>query len=370
MSNIGYLYVLANSSMPGLVKIGKTTRNPSERAAELSGVTGLPTPFIVVYEQLFQDCTYAEVFVHTYLEQKGCRVSDNREFFNAPVNDVIRVITQVSGAITNDTMQPESAFENESLLHNQNNDLNSLQLSILDQAKNYYYGNGDYIQDYSEALKLFHQAAKLGGLSSFGYIGKMYHHGEGVNRDIGKALEYYKEGAKKGSVYCYFEMGILFFDENNQSNAEKCFSFFVKNMRDSLSNSQNLTADELHSIFIGCFILIHEKLSLGTNRFPILDDFISKNLMGILEVAKKLYKSAIDYKSTGVDDYKKVVQYLEVRIALPEELYKQVVDMITAGKTILAVSHITKNLNGISFSDARKLADAICTQLQYTGHRG
>jgi hypothetical protein len=75
--------------MPGLVKVGKTTRSPEERAKELSSATGLPTPFIVVYEQYFQDCDLAEAFVHTYLAESGHRVADNREFFNAAPNAVV-----------------------------------------------------------------------------------------------------------------------------------------------------------------------------------------------------------------------------------------------------------------------------------------
>ena len=31
----GFLYVLENDSMPGLLKIGKTSRSPHERAGEL-----------------------------------------------------------------------------------------------------------------------------------------------------------------------------------------------------------------------------------------------------------------------------------------------------------------------------------------------
>ncbi len=47
MSGNGYVYVLMNSSMRGLVKIGKTEREPEERAKELSASTGVPTPFMV-----------------------------------------------------------------------------------------------------------------------------------------------------------------------------------------------------------------------------------------------------------------------------------------------------------------------------------
>src|SRR5947207_4857136 len=88
----GYIYVLVNSSLPGLVKVGKTTRLPSERVQELSGATGVPTPFIVAFEQIFEDCDAAEACVHAALERQGLRQSNNREFFRASAAEVIRVI--------------------------------------------------------------------------------------------------------------------------------------------------------------------------------------------------------------------------------------------------------------------------------------
>lgn len=77
----GYVYVLINPSLDGMVKIGKTTRSPEERAKELSQATGTPTPFVVVYKAYFNDCSKAEAYVHTMLEEQGYRVSSNREFF-------------------------------------------------------------------------------------------------------------------------------------------------------------------------------------------------------------------------------------------------------------------------------------------------
>ena len=74
----GFIYVLVNSSMPGLVKIGKTTRRPSDRVRELSGVTGVPTPFVVAYEEYFADCDEAETYLHSNLSNSGIRVSESR----------------------------------------------------------------------------------------------------------------------------------------------------------------------------------------------------------------------------------------------------------------------------------------------------
>ncbi|PIY04238.1 MAG: hypothetical protein COZ20_06175 [Gallionellales bacterium CG_4_10_14_3_um_filter_54_96] len=50
MGSSGYVYVLLNQSLPGCVKIGKTTRDTATRAAELSSATGVPTPFMVAYD--------------------------------------------------------------------------------------------------------------------------------------------------------------------------------------------------------------------------------------------------------------------------------------------------------------------------------
>ena len=88
----GYVYVMTNSSIDGQVKIGKTTRDPYERAKELSSATGVPTPFVVVFYKPFKDCHYAEKVIHQYLEKKGYRVNNNREFFNMSIPEAIDVV--------------------------------------------------------------------------------------------------------------------------------------------------------------------------------------------------------------------------------------------------------------------------------------
>ena len=91
-STEGYVYVMTNSSIEGQVKIGKTTRDPYERAKELSAATGVPTPFVVVFYKPFKDCSYAEKMIHRYLEKKGCRVNNNREFFSISTTEAIDVV--------------------------------------------------------------------------------------------------------------------------------------------------------------------------------------------------------------------------------------------------------------------------------------
>jgi hypothetical protein len=86
----GFLYLLMNPSMPGLVKIGKTTRSTDERARELGGVSGVPTAFTVVFEVLVRDCHRAEKFVHERLG--SYRVSGNREFFQIAPSRAIEMM--------------------------------------------------------------------------------------------------------------------------------------------------------------------------------------------------------------------------------------------------------------------------------------
>lgn len=79
--NEGYLYILQNPSLSEThLKIGRTTRDPEARAAEISGSTGVPTPFEVVWSGETVDCVLAEEIVHHHLDDY--RTSSAREFFD------------------------------------------------------------------------------------------------------------------------------------------------------------------------------------------------------------------------------------------------------------------------------------------------
>lgn len=283
MEQVGFLYVLANSAMPGVVKVGKTTRSPAERASELSGATGLPTAFIVVYEQLFADCGAAESFVHLYLEQQGYRVADNREFFNAPVNLVVKAISLAPGAIDNCAAINDQVAEEDELLPdrnpNEHDELCDLTLepavspprpweAVFAEAEYHYYGVGDYLEDHAEALRLYRKAAQLGALEAFSKIGQMYEGGEGTPENKSKALEFYKEGARKGNIYCYWLMGELFRFERKKENAEKCYGLFLKQLNSGSDGEQTINWSRL---YFDCAVMISlQTLPAALNGF-ILD---------------------------------------------------------------------------------------------------
>lgn len=88
--SFGFIYVLGNVSMPDVYKVGMTTRSPNARAVELSSVTGVPTPFDVVYYAEVADPTAQEKRVHAALSTY--RVNNGREFFQA---DLFTIITAI-----------------------------------------------------------------------------------------------------------------------------------------------------------------------------------------------------------------------------------------------------------------------------------
>ena len=78
----GYVYILSNPAMPGLVKIGRTTISPEARAAQLQS-TGVPMPFNVECSVLSPDCADLEENMHAMFEEE--RVSGSREFFKIDI---------------------------------------------------------------------------------------------------------------------------------------------------------------------------------------------------------------------------------------------------------------------------------------------
>lgn len=82
----GWIYLLTNPAMPGLVKVGMTTRSPEERAHELAS-TGVPMPFDVEAAWPVDDVRAAERAAHTALS--GHRVDGAREWFRVSVPQAI-----------------------------------------------------------------------------------------------------------------------------------------------------------------------------------------------------------------------------------------------------------------------------------------
>jgi hypothetical protein len=88
----GYVYALSNPGMPGLIKIGRSKGGGRGRAGELDG-TGIPFPFEVEFECLFEDCVSAEHQIHGELD---CyRINPKREFFKISVEEAKEAILRL-----------------------------------------------------------------------------------------------------------------------------------------------------------------------------------------------------------------------------------------------------------------------------------
>ena len=85
----GWVYVFTNEAMPGLVKIGYTSKSPEKRAAELD-TTGVPLPFIVEYGILVEAPRPVEQTVHLHLREK--RVRQEREWFRCSKEEAVMSI--------------------------------------------------------------------------------------------------------------------------------------------------------------------------------------------------------------------------------------------------------------------------------------
>ncbi len=208
----GFIYVLVNSSYPGLAKVGKTTRPPAERAAELSGVTGVPTPFVLAYDQAFADCHAAERAIHAELDRRGLRVAPNREFFRGAASDIIRLILETGDmAAVPAAAVPETAA------------------ALLAAGDRALHGAGDALQDTGEAIRCFKLAAGRGSLEALERLGGIYlrlHEAAPSRATRRRAMAPLKEGARRGNACCYAEMAGLFALEGHRDNVAKAWKLF------------------------------------------------------------------------------------------------------------------------------------------------
>lgn len=87
----GWVYVISNKAMPGLVKVGYSMKDPELRARELNH-TGAPHPYAVDYEVLVDEPYSIEQGTHRDLSAKR----EGREWFRCTAEEAIAAITHVT----------------------------------------------------------------------------------------------------------------------------------------------------------------------------------------------------------------------------------------------------------------------------------
>jgi hypothetical protein len=89
MSDI--IYVLTNESMPGLVKIGRTTDSVESRLTSLSSHTGVPLAFECYFAAEVTDGARIEKVLHQLFAEN--RINPKREFFRLDPEKVVLAIS-------------------------------------------------------------------------------------------------------------------------------------------------------------------------------------------------------------------------------------------------------------------------------------
>jgi hypothetical protein len=102
----GWIYCMTNECMPGLVKVGHTTNDPRERAAQLY-TTGVPAEFRVEFAKRVKNHVTREKMLHTLLERHFERPNPNREFFRCSSDDVYQFFELIDGTYLVDADKPD-----------------------------------------------------------------------------------------------------------------------------------------------------------------------------------------------------------------------------------------------------------------------
>jgi hypothetical protein len=88
-----WVYVLSNPTMPGLYKIGSTSKTPEERAVEISRSTAIPVDFKVEFAFYCYDSNRLEKEIHKKLHKY--RLTTNKEHFRLPLEEAKNVIIEL-----------------------------------------------------------------------------------------------------------------------------------------------------------------------------------------------------------------------------------------------------------------------------------
>ena len=93
--NPHYVYILTNSSIPGIVKIGFTERNVYARLKEINSAPGVVIPWNIVWTYKCPHGRALEGEIHSHLEYMGLRPNIKREGFSISVTDAIKIIEEL-----------------------------------------------------------------------------------------------------------------------------------------------------------------------------------------------------------------------------------------------------------------------------------
>lgn len=109
---------MTNEAMPGIYKVGMTTRNPTARLAEAnrSDTWRPPTDYMIEHVVRVDDVFETERKLHELLAESGVRIHPRREFFKAPLR-TIKILMDHVAAAASDVVVIDSDEEAEPYYH-------------------------------------------------------------------------------------------------------------------------------------------------------------------------------------------------------------------------------------------------------------
>lgn len=91
----GFIYIMSNTAFrDGLIKVGKSDRDPNEHRKYELETTGVPQNFTVEYYAFVDDHHRIERLLHGKLDHK--RPNRQREFFHTSVEEVVLAIRELT----------------------------------------------------------------------------------------------------------------------------------------------------------------------------------------------------------------------------------------------------------------------------------
>lgn len=305
MQTEGWVGVFVNLLTPGIVKIAALTDDAGNHANPLTGMTSVADSFALVYSDRFFDAEHVLAFVYADLESRGLGVASDRELFRTTPDEAFRLLQQAPGYLesssetdleADDETDDETVEAEDEIGDDEQEPVSDAppEMSaqdVLERALTAYYGLGDAPVDNGEALRLFEEAARLGSLAAYEYMGQLYELGEGQWNAVHKAREFYQEGVRRGNVLCYGYLGSSWRNEVPRDNSEMYWSQFFDAVQSGRVTKTGGPADIDELLFW----YVHECLDSGRepNHIAVLRPY-KKSLLRHGEVRKWVRRNLAD----------------------------------------------------------------------------
>jgi TPR repeat protein len=130
---------------------------------------------------------------------------------------------------------------------------------------------------FKEALNIFRKIAKNGDDSAMDRIGTMYANGEGVEKNISKAIEWYKKSVVNGGLTSLYNLGLIYKCENNINESKRWFTM-------ALNEGDTDASVELAKLYLDNDV----NKAISYLKIALLDDNL---ILDVKEEAESLLRS-------------------------------------------------------------------------------